>query len=58
MLFILGSLFAVLASVSSVGTLVASSIFNNIYKATVSTFPGLCFLVMAGLLVLPIAMMM
>ena len=58
MFFISGSLFAVLASAESVGTLVASSIFNNIYKETVSTLPGLCFLVMSGLLLLPLALMM
>ncbi|CAB3983511.1 solute carrier family 46 member 3-like [Paramuricea clavata] len=52
-----GSLFAVLASASSVGTLVASSIFNNIYKVTVSTWPGLCFIVMSCLLLLPLSLM-
>ena len=56
--FISGSLFAVIASASAISTLVASLIFNNIYKLTVSTLPGLCFLLMAGLLIFPLFLMM
>ncbi|XP_028409598.1 proton-coupled folate transporter-like [Dendronephthya gigantea] len=52
-----GSLFAVIASASAISTLIASLIFNNIYKLTVSTLPGLCFLLMAGLLIFPLFLM-
>lgn len=52
-----GRLFAVAACIETSTSLVASLIFNNIYKSTVSTFPGLSFLVMAGILVIPLTLM-
>lgn len=54
----LGSLFAVVASLEVVETLLGSLIFNSIYSATVSQQPGFCYFLISGMLLLPICSMM
>lgn len=53
----LGSLFAVVASLEVVETLLGSLIFNSIYTATVSRQPGFCYFLISGMLLLPISSM-
>ncbi|XP_075720546.1 proton-coupled folate transporter-like [Rhinoderma darwinii] len=42
-----GALFSIMASVETICLLIGAAIFNGIYPATLSTFPGMCFVIMA-----------
>lgn len=53
----LGTLFAVVASLEVLESLLASVIFNNVYSATVGWQPGFCYYLMSGMLVLPVCLM-
>ncbi|XP_029626229.1 solute carrier family 46 member 3 [Salmo trutta] len=52
-----GALFACLACLDSVSISVAIAVFNSLYAATVTWYPGFCFLLSAGLCVIPLAML-
>ncbi|XP_073528730.1 proton-coupled folate transporter-like [Phyllobates terribilis] len=43
-----GAMFSIMASVETICLLIAAAIFNGIYPATLSTFPGMCFVIMAA----------
>ena len=58
MFFFSGTMFALTASLEVLETLLASVIFNNIYSATVDWMPGLCYLLMSAILLIPIFLMM
>jgi len=53
----LGTMFALVASLEVLETLIASVIFNNIYSATVDWLPGFSYLLMSGMIVFPIFLM-
>ena len=57
-MFFSGTMFALAASLEVLETLLASVIFNNIYSATVDWMPGLCYLLMSAILLIPIFLMM
>ncbi|XP_044147157.1 proton-coupled folate transporter-like [Bufo gargarizans] len=42
-----GAMFSIMASVETICLLFGAAIFNGIYPATLSTFPGMCFVIMA-----------
>lgn len=42
-----GAMFSILASVETICLLIGAAIFNGIYPATILTFPGMCFVIMA-----------
>ncbi|KAM3931903.1 proton-coupled folate transporter-like [Leptodactylus fuscus] len=42
-----GALFSIIASVETICLLIGAAIFNGVYPATLSTFPGMCFVIMA-----------
>ncbi|XP_072265346.1 proton-coupled folate transporter-like [Pyxicephalus adspersus] len=42
-----GAMFSIMASVETVCLLIGAAIFNGLYPATLSTFPGMCFIIMA-----------
>ncbi|XP_029555267.1 solute carrier family 46 member 3 isoform X1 [Salmo trutta] len=52
-----GALFACLACLDSVNSSVAISVFSSLYAATVTWYPGFCFLLSAGLCVIPLALL-
>eukprot|EP00063_Salmo_salar_P010450 XP_013985285.1 PREDICTED: solute carrier family 46 member 3-like isoform X2 [Salmo salar] len=52
-----GALFACLACLDSVSISVAIAVFNSLYAVTVTWYPGFCFLLSAGLCVIPLAML-
>ncbi|XP_055792759.1 solute carrier family 46 member 3 [Salvelinus fontinalis] len=52
-----GALFACLACLDSVSISVAIAVFSSLYAATVNWYPGFCFLLSAGLCVIPLAML-
>eukprot|EP00058_Branchiostoma_floridae_P008119 XP_002593607.1 hypothetical protein BRAFLDRAFT_128754 [Branchiostoma floridae] len=56
MLF-LGALFSVVASVEVLSQLLASVLFNNLYPATLSFFPGFCFVLMGGVMIIPMSIL-
>ncbi|XP_069625207.1 proton-coupled folate transporter-like isoform X3 [Ranitomeya imitator] len=43
-----GAMFSIMASVETICLLIAAAIFNGIYPATLSSFPGMCFVIMAA----------
>ncbi|XP_012935892.1 proton-coupled folate transporter isoform X2 [Aplysia californica] len=47
-----GRLFGIVAASESIITLIASVLFNELYPATVHIFPGLCYMLGAGLILL------
>ncbi|XP_074651711.1 lysosomal proton-coupled steroid conjugate and bile acid symporter SLC46A3-like isoform X2 [Tubulanus polymorphus] len=49
-----GKMFAFVASGESLITLLASVIFNNLYPATISFYPGFCFILAAAMMIIPI----
>ena len=49
----IGSLFSVYGVVTAIMQLVGAAIFNNVYQATLGlTFPGLVFVIRAGLVII------
>ncbi|XP_018408394.1 PREDICTED: proton-coupled folate transporter-like [Nanorana parkeri] len=42
-----GAMFSIMASVETICLLIGAAIFNGLYPATLSTFPGMCFIIMA-----------
>ncbi|KAK6305805.1 hypothetical protein J4Q44_G00245850 [Coregonus suidteri] len=52
-----GALFACLACLDSVSNSVAVVLFSSLYAATVTWYPGFCFLLSAGLCVIPLALL-
>ncbi|XP_063297231.1 proton-coupled folate transporter-like [Pelobates fuscus] len=42
-----GAMFSFLASVETICLLVGAALFNGLYPETLSTFPGICFIIMA-----------
>ncbi|XP_044225565.1 solute carrier family 46 member 3 [Thunnus albacares] len=50
-----GALFACLSFLESLTNNVSSAVFNSVYAATVSWFPGFVFLLSAGLCVIPLS---
>ncbi|KAI8482230.1 hypothetical protein Bbelb_400120 [Branchiostoma belcheri] len=52
-----GALFSVVSSIEVMSQLLASVLFNNLYPATLNFFPGLCFLLMAGSLIIPLGIL-
>ncbi|XP_056423390.1 proton-coupled folate transporter-like [Hyla sarda] len=42
-----GAMFSIMASVETICLLIGAAIFNGIYPATLSAFPGMCFIIMA-----------
>ncbi|XP_063775448.1 proton-coupled folate transporter-like [Pseudophryne corroboree] len=42
-----GAMFSIMASVETTCLLIGAAIFNGLYPATLSTFPGMCFIIMA-----------
>ncbi|KAM5164524.1 proton-coupled folate transporter-like [Mantella aurantiaca] len=44
-----GAMFSIMASVETVCLLIGAAIFNGLYPVTLSTFPGICFIIMATL---------
>ncbi|XP_067681839.1 lysosomal proton-coupled steroid conjugate and bile acid symporter SLC46A3-like [Haliotis asinina] len=53
-----GRLFGLLAAMDSIAVVVASMIFNQLYPATLDFFPGLSFVVAAGLCAIAAAIML
>ena len=51
-IFQTGRLFGLIAASESVVALLASLLFNQLYPATLSVMPGLCYLLAAGLVAL------
>ncbi|EFP07276.1 hypothetical protein GCK72_013533 [Caenorhabditis remanei] len=49
-----GKIFSVIALLEGITTLVATSIYNNLYPKTLSFFPGLLYLISAALLLVPL----
>lgn len=43
-------MFSVMAAFESIASLIATSLFNNVYNATLNFFHGFCFLMAAGIL--------
>ncbi|XP_035666144.1 solute carrier family 46 member 3-like isoform X1 [Branchiostoma floridae] len=52
-----GALFSVVASVEVLSQLLASVLFNNLYPATLSFFPGFCFVLMGGVMIIPMSIL-
>ncbi|XP_036393075.1 solute carrier family 46 member 3-like [Megalops cyprinoides] len=52
-----GALFGCVAFLESLSSSIAFIAFSSLYAATVAWFPGLCFLVAAGLCMIPMALM-
>ncbi|KAJ8404699.1 hypothetical protein AAFF_G00335620 [Aldrovandia affinis] len=52
-----GALFACVAFLQTLSTSVAFITFSSLYAVTVAWFPGFCFLVAAGLCLIPMALM-
>ncbi|XP_053703403.1 solute carrier family 46 member 3 [Synchiropus splendidus] len=52
-----GALFACLSFLESLMTNVSAAVFNSVYAATVSFFPGFIFLLSAGLCVVPLLLL-
>ncbi|KAL2770130.1 solute carrier family 46 member 3 isoform b precursor [Daubentonia madagascariensis] len=50
-----GTLFACIAFLETLGGVIAVSVFNGIYSATVAWYPGFIFLLSAGLLLIPVS---
>lgn len=53
--FFAGALFAAIGFMESLTNNVASGVFNSIYAATLTWFPGFVFLLSAGLCVIPLS---
>ncbi|KAL8572543.1 hypothetical protein ACOMHN_040447 [Nucella lapillus] len=53
-----GALFASMSAVETICHLTASTIYNNVYTATLNVFPGAVFLLIAAILTLDCAMLM
>uniref|UniRef100_A0A3P8XWS2 Solute carrier family 46 member 3 n=1 Tax=Esox lucius TaxID=8010 RepID=A0A3P8XWS2_ESOLU len=53
----LGALFACVACLDTISNGVASIVFSSLYAVTVAWFPGFCFLLSAGLCVIPLALL-
>ncbi|XP_010869281.2 solute carrier family 46 member 3 [Esox lucius] len=52
-----GALFACVACLDTISNGVASIVFSSLYAVTVAWFPGFCFLLSAGLCVIPLALL-
>ncbi|CAH1254042.1 SLC46A1 [Branchiostoma lanceolatum] len=52
-----GALFSVVSSVEVLSQLLASVLFNNLYPATLSFFPGFCFILMGASLIIPMVIL-
>ncbi|KAG9351768.1 hypothetical protein JZ751_023019 [Albula glossodonta] len=52
-----GALFACVAFLESLSSNVAFAVFSSLYAATVAWFPGFCFLLAAGLCLIPMALL-
>jgi hypothetical protein len=50
--------FSAIALLEGVITLLASAVFNNLYPWTLDFFAGTCFLIIAALLCIPIAILL
>ncbi|XP_031554603.1 solute carrier family 46 member 3-like [Actinia tenebrosa] len=53
-----GTMFAAVASLEVLSTLLASLIFNSIYSKTVSWLPGFTFFLLSGILLIPIGIIL
>ncbi|KAK3750027.1 hypothetical protein QZH41_008667 [Actinostola sp. cb2023] len=53
-----GTMFAAVASLEVLFTLLASLIFNTLYSKTVSWLPGFAFFLMAGILLIPVIILL
>uniref|UniRef100_A0A1I7UZL9 Solute carrier family 46 member 3 n=1 Tax=Caenorhabditis tropicalis TaxID=1561998 RepID=A0A1I7UZL9_9PELO len=49
-----GKIFSVISLLEGITTLIATSIYNNLYPKTLSFFPGLLYLISAALLLIPL----
>ncbi|CAP37114.1 Protein CBG19969 [Caenorhabditis briggsae] len=49
-----GKIFSVIALLEGITTLIATSIYNNVYPKTLEFFPGLLYLISAALLLVPL----
>ena len=58
LLVFVGTMFALVASLEVLDTLIASVIFNSIYSATVDWMPGFSYYLMSGMFIVPVALMM
>ncbi|XP_075059776.1 proton-coupled folate transporter-like [Mixophyes fleayi] len=47
-----GAMFSIMASVETICLLIGAAIFNGLYPATLSTFPGICFIIMATFMII------
>ncbi|XP_078594198.1 proton-coupled folate transporter-like [Branchiostoma floridae x Branchiostoma japonicum] len=52
-----GAMFSVMSVIEVTCPLLASLLFNKLYTATLSSFPGYCFILLAGLLLVPIILL-
>ncbi|CAH1248785.1 SLC46A3 [Branchiostoma lanceolatum] len=52
-----GVMFSVMSAIEVTCPLLASLLFNKLYSATLSSFPGFCFITSAGLLLVPIILL-
>ncbi|EGT50497.1 hypothetical protein CAEBREN_23965, partial [Caenorhabditis brenneri] len=50
-----GKIFSVISLLEGITTLVATSIYNNLYPKTLTFFPGLLYLISAALLLVPLS---
>lgn len=52
-----GKVFSLMSLIDAVTPLIASSLFTSIFAATMDTMPGMAFLVIAAMLMIPIFVM-
>ncbi|XP_066263549.1 lysosomal proton-coupled steroid conjugate and bile acid symporter SLC46A3-like [Branchiostoma lanceolatum] len=52
-----GVMFSVMSAIEVTCPLLASLLFNKLYTATLSSFPGFCFIISTGLLLVPIILL-
>ncbi len=50
----LGKVFTLMAVIDETAPIIASSLFAYIFKRTIDTFPGLCFLILGAISLMPI----
>jgi len=53
----LGKIFSLMSVIDSVVPLIASAIFTTVFRATMDTIPGLCFIITGGFLIIPFLIM-
>ena len=58
LLVFVGTVFALVASLEVLDSLIASIIFNSIYSATVDWMPGFSYYLMSGMFVVPVVLVM